>query len=90
MMLFSNAFDQFIKDKAIKECGFRLLEKIKQPDGYSVDIGGYYTLFENDYSIVFSGASLGETAIQEALILDNKNIVIARDTEDLRWPTHMI
>ncbi len=87
MMLFSDAFQQFIKDQPIKDCGFRLLEQIKQSDGYYRDIGGYYTLFENGYSIVFSGASLGKTAIQEAIILDNNNNIIARDTEDLRWPT---
>ena len=86
MMLFEEAFNHFIKGQPINTCGFELLKHVKQPDGFNAEIGGYYTSFNNGYRLMFSGASLGNTAIQEALILDPADIIIARDTEDLRWP----
>ncbi len=87
MMLFDEAFDKYIKGRSITSCGFQLLKKVKQPDGYFREIGGYYTCFDNNYRIMFYGESLAKTPIQEALILDPDDIVVARDTEDLRWPT---
>ena len=36
------------------------------------------------YKLIISGASLGLTPIQEALILDPEGIPVARDTKDIR------
>lgn len=87
MMLFEEAFDTYIKGQEITECGFQLLKNVKQPDGHFRELGGYYTTFANGYRLMFYGESLGQTPVQEALILDSNDIVIARDTEDLRWAT---
>ena len=87
MMRFEEAFDMYIKDQPVKEFGFEFLKAVKQPDGFSREIGGYYSRYANGYRLMIYGESLGETPIQEALILDAEDIVIARDTEDLRQPS---
>lgn len=84
-MTFQEAFDAFLLNKKVVGCKFQLLKKIKQKDGYFRDIGGYYTLYENGYKLMINGESLGQTAVQEALILDPDDMLVARDTEDLRW-----
>jgi hypothetical protein len=85
MMAFEEAFDKFIKDQPITCCGFQLLKRVQQPDGYFRELGGYYTTFANGYRLMFYGENLEQTPVQEALILDPHDVVIARDTEDLRW-----
>lgn len=85
-MLFKEAFEIFVKGQPVTHCSFELLKHVKQPDGYYKEVGGYYTAFANGYRLMFCGQTLEQTAIQEALILDANDIVIARDTEDLRWP----
>jgi len=44
---------------------------------------GYYTLYENRYKVMVNGASIGETAIQEILILDPTGVPVGRDSQDL-------
>ena len=83
-MTFEEAFVAYIKNQVVVDWGFQLLITIKQPNGYSRDIGGYYTLYENGYKLIVSGESLGKTPIQEAIILDPAGMPVARDTEDLR------
>lgn len=85
-MLFEDAFNKYIKDQPAAGFGFELLKAVKQPDGYVKEIGGYYTRYANGYRLMIYGESLGETPVQESLILDKEDIVIARDTEDLKWP----
>jgi hypothetical protein len=85
-MVFEEAFEKFIKGQSITACGFQLLKRVKQPNGFYTELGGYYTSFENGYRLMFYGESLDQTPVQEALIVDADDIVIARDTEDLRWP----
>jgi hypothetical protein len=83
-MTFEEAFTAYIQNQKVVSWGFQLLITIKQPNGYSRDIGGYYTLYENGYKLIISGESLGKTPIQEAIILDVEGMPVARDTEDLR------
>jgi hypothetical protein len=83
-MIFEEAFTAYIQNQVVVSWGFQLLTTIKQPNGYLRDIGGYYTLYENGYRLIISGESLGKTPIQEALILDQEGMPVARDTEDLR------
>jgi len=45
---------------------------------------GYFTEYENGYKMIISGALVGKTAIQEAIILNKDGIAVARDTEDIR------
>ena len=54
------------------------------PDGFYTFTCGYYTEFENGYKLMASGESLGQTPVQEALIINPDGIPIARDTEDIR------
>ena len=84
-MTFGEAFTAHIQNQIVEDWGFQLLTTIKQPNGYSRDIGGYYTLYKNGYKLIISGESLGKTPVQEAIILDPNGIPVARDTEDLRW-----
>ncbi len=85
MMLFADAFATYIKGQTIQHCGFQLLKRVQQPDGYFRELGGYYTTFSNGYRLMFYGENLEQIPVQEALILDANDVVIARDTEDLRW-----
>ena len=43
-----------------------------------------FSEFENGYKLMVSGESLGETPVEEALIIYPNGIPIARDTEDIR------
>jgi hypothetical protein len=83
-MTFEKAFLAYIQNQIIVAWGFQFLITIKQRDGYSRDIGGYYTEYANGYRLIISGESLGKTPIQEAIILDPEGMPVARDTEDLR------
>lgn len=81
---FNEAFEQFILNQKTIGWGFQHETRVQLPNGYAAFPGGYFTEFENGYKLIVSGASLGETAIQEALILNSEGIPIARDTEDMK------
>lgn len=85
-MLFSQAFNEYILHQKITGWGFQLNKTVTLRNGFNKDIGGYYTEYENGYRMMISGESLGETPVQEALIIDPEGIPVAKDTEDCRWP----
>ncbi|HSC53951.1 MAG TPA: hypothetical protein VLC98_10035 [Phnomibacter sp.] len=82
-MTFEEAFDAFILNQKVTGWGFQQPKRVRLANGYSAFPSGYYTQYENGYKLIASGASLGETAVQEAMILDAAGVPIARDTEDL-------
>lgn len=55
------------------------------PNGYYAYPAGYFTEYENNYRIIFSGASLENADIQEVMILDPTGLPIARDTETIYY-----
>ena len=83
-MIFTEAFDLFILNQKIIRWGFQQPTKIKLHNGYYAFPCGYFTEYKNGYKLMISGASLGQTPIQEVLILDPQGIPVARDTEDIR------
>lgn len=83
-MTFNEAFEKYILHQEITGWGFQQPTPVKLPNGFFAYPGGYFTVYKNGYRFIANGASLGETAIQEALILDPAGIPIARDTEDIR------
>lgn len=83
-MTFEGYFSAFILNQRVIGWGFQQPTRVKLPNGFYAFPGGYYTEYENGYKVIASGASLGETAIQEIMILDPDGIPISRDTEDLR------
>ena len=83
-MLFDDAFKLYILQQNVIGCGFQLTTKVKLPNGFYAFPGGYFTEYANGYKLIISGASIGTTAIQEAMILDPNGIPVSRDTEDLR------
>lgn len=83
-ILFSTAFDKFILHQKAIGWGFQQQKRVKLPNGFYAFPCGYYTEYENGYKIIVSGESLGNTPVQEALILDPNGIPIARDTEEIR------
>lgn len=80
---FNEAFDLYIRDQKVTRWGFLKLYAVLQRNGYHRDLGGYYTEYENGYRLICNGENLGQTPVQEALILDPQGIPIARDVEDL-------
>lgn len=84
MMNFANAFEAYILNQRVVEWGFQHMKRVKQANGYYREYGGYFCRYENGYATIFNGESLGQTPIQEAIILDPAGIPIARDTEDLK------
>jgi len=64
--------------------GFQQPTRVRLPKGFDAFPCGYFTEFENGYKLIISGATMGETAIQEVMIVDPDGIPIARDTEDIR------
>lgn len=81
---FEEAFELFIKGQRAVSWEFQQQKRVKLSNGYSAFPCGYKTTFENGYSFIASGESLGQTPIQEAMILDPDGVPIARDTEDIR------
>jgi hypothetical protein len=81
---FEQAFEKFILHQKVIGYGFQQEIKVKLPNGYHAYPGGYYIRYENNYSVMISGAALGRTPIQEAMILDPEGIPIVRDTEELK------
>lgn len=83
-MTFTEAFDLYIINQKITGWGFQQPTKVKLPNGYDAFPCGYFMGYKNGYKLIISGATLGETAIQEAIILNPDGVPIARDTEDIR------
>ena len=83
-ILFSTAFDKFILHQKVISWGFHQQKRVKLPNGFYAFPCGYYTEYENGYKMIVSGESLGNTPVQEALILDPNGIPVARDTEEIR------
>ncbi len=83
-MTFEEAFKKYIHNQKAVGWGFRQQKRVQLPDGNFAFPCGYYTEYENGYKLIASGESLGNTPVQEALILDPGFVPIARDTEDIR------
>lgn len=83
-ILFGDAFNRYILHQKVIGWGFQQQKRVKISDGNFAFPCGYYTLYENGYKMIVSGESLGNTAVQEAMILNPEGIPIARDTEDIR------
>ena len=83
-MTFNEAFNTFILHQKVIGWGFRQQKRVKLPNGYYAFPCGYYTEYENGYKFIASGASVGATPVQEAMILDPNDVPVARDTEDIR------
>lgn len=81
---FEEAFNSYILNQKAVRWGFQQPEPVKLANGYHAYPCGYFTEFENGYRLIVSGATLGQTPIQEAMILDPRGMPIARDTEDIR------
>tara|TARA_R110000772_G_scaffold132304_3_gene240856 strand:- start:281 stop:541 length:261 start_codon:yes stop_codon:yes gene_type:complete len=84
-MTFEEAFKTFILDKKIISWGFQQPVKTLLPNGYYAYPAGYFTVYENNYRLIFNGASLEKADIQEAIILDPAGMPIARDTETIYY-----
>lgn len=82
-MKFDDAFTTYILNQPIIAWGFQQPVRVRLPNGYDAFPCGYFTKYLNGYSMIFNGASLGETAVQEAMILDPAGVPVARDTEDI-------
>lgn len=85
---FDEAFNMYIQNQKVIAWGFQHETKVLLPTGYHAFPSGYFTEYENGYKMISSGASLGGTAIQEAMILDPDGVPISRDTEDLKFYVH--
>jgi hypothetical protein len=84
-MTFEEAYKTFIKNKKIISWGFQQPVKTLLPNGYYAYPAGYYTEFENNYRMIFNGASLEKADVQEAMILDPVGMPVARDTETIYY-----
>ena len=82
-MTFNDAFQTFILNQKVISWGFQQQTKILLPNGYFAFPCGYFTVYENGYKMMASGATLDKTDIQEAMILNPEGVPIARDTENL-------
>jgi hypothetical protein len=83
-ILFEEAFKKYILNKKVIGFGFMQQKRVLLPNGYSAFPCGYFTLYENGYKLIISGESLGQTPVQEIMILDPCDVPIARDTEDIK------
>lgn len=83
-ILMEEAFRQFIHHQKVVGYGFMQQKRVPLPNGYFAFPCGYYTLYENGYKVIISGESLGQTPVQEMMILDPNDVPVARDTEDIR------
>jgi hypothetical protein len=81
---FEQAVEKYILHQRAVEVGFQQPTPVLLSNGYYAYPCGYFTTYENGYRMIVSGASLGATPIQEAMILDPSGVPIARDTEDIR------
>ena len=82
-MTFEAIFTAYIQDQKVIGFGFQNPTRVKLPNDFYAFPGGYYTLYENGYKVMVNGASIGETAIQEILILNPEGVPVARDSHDL-------
>ena len=85
MMTFEEAFKAFILGKKIISWGFQQPVKTLLLNGYHAYPADYYTVYENNYRLIFNGASLEKADIQEAMILDPARLPISRDTETIYY-----
>lgn len=83
-LTFDQAFEKYLLNQKVISWGFQQQTRVLLPNGYYAFPCGYLTVYENGYKMITSGATLGQTDIQEAMILDPDGVPIARDTEDLR------
>ncbi len=83
LMTFEEAFDAYILNQKIISWGFQQPARVKLRNGYDAFPCGYFTEYGNGYKLIVSGAALGKTAVQEAMILDPQGVPVARDTEDI-------
>ncbi len=84
-MTFEEAFATYIKDRKITAWGFQQPVKTLLANGYYAYPAGYYTEYDNQYRLIFNGASMGQADIQEAIILDPTGQPVARDTETIYY-----
>lgn len=84
-MTFEEAFKTFILGKKIISWGFQQPVKTLLPNGYCAYLAGYFTVYENNYRVIFNGATIEKADIQEAMILDPEGIPVARDTETIYY-----
>ncbi len=84
-MTFEEAYNTFIKDKKIISWGFQQPVKTLLPNGYYAYPAGYFTVYENNYKMIFNGASLEKADVQEAMILDPTGLPVGRDTETIYY-----
>ncbi len=84
-MTFEEAYQTFIMGKKIIAWGFQQPVKTLLPNGYYAYPAGYFTEFENNYRMIFNGATLEKADIQEAMILDPSGLPVARDTETIYY-----
>lgn len=82
-MQFQETFNNFIQNQKVIGFGFQQPTRVKLPNDFYAFPGGYFTLYENGYRVMINGASIGEVAIQEILILNPDGVPIARDSQDL-------
>jgi hypothetical protein len=82
-MKFKETFKIFIQNQKVIGFGFQQPTRVKLPNNFYAFPGGYFTLYENGYRVMINGASIGEVAIQEVLILNPDGVPIARDSDDL-------
>lgn len=83
-MTFHEAFNKFILYQKATGWGFQQQKRVQLPNGYYAFPCGYFTEYENGYKLIASGESLGNTAVQETLILDPNGVPVARETEDIK------
>lgn len=84
-MTFEQAFETYIQNKEVISFGFQQPVKTLLSNGYYAYPAGYFTVYENNYRLIFNGASLEKADIQEAMILDENGIPVARDTETIYY-----
>ena len=84
-MTFEEACKTFVIGKKIISWGFQQPVKTLLPNGYYAYPAGYFTEYENNYKLIFNGASLEKADIQEVMILDPTGLPIARDTETIYY-----
>jgi hypothetical protein len=82
-MQFQETFNNFIQSQKVIGFGFQQPTRVKLPNDFYAFPGGYFTVYENGYRVMINGASIGEVAIQEILILNPEGVPIARDSQDL-------
>jgi hypothetical protein len=84
-MTFEEAFSTYIQNQKIISFGFQQPVKTLLANGFYAYPAGYYTVYENNYRLIFNGASMEEADIQEVMILDSAGMPVAKDTETIYY-----